>query len=60
MFLIQGRNDFATHVISRELNYLTWEEAFLSLRLDLLPEYLRAKYCDLIIGELPFTYVESE
>ena len=48
---MQGRNDFAIHVISLELNYLTWEEAFLCLRLDLLPEDLRAKYCDLVIGE---------
>lgn len=37
-------------MISRELNYLAWEEAFLCLRLKLLPDALRAKYCELIIG----------
>ncbi len=47
---VQGRNEFAIHIISRDSSYLTWEEAFLCLRLDLLPDALRAKYCDLIIG----------
>lgn len=34
-------------MITKELRYLTWEEAFLSLRSDILPEAIRAKYCDL-------------
>ena len=29
---------------------LTWDEAFLSLRCTLLPDAIRAKYCQLIIG----------
>ena len=49
---VQGRNDFAIFVITRELGILTWDEAFLSLRSTLLPESLRAKYCSLIIGQL--------
>lgn len=48
---IQGRNDFAIFVITRELGILTWDEAFLSLRSTLLPDALRAKYCELIIGQ---------
>lgn len=48
---IQGRNDFAIYVMTRELGILTWDEAFLSLRSTLLPDALRAKYCELIIGQ---------
>ena len=48
---IQGRNDFAIFVMTRELGILTWDEAFLSLRSTLLPDALRAKYCELIIGQ---------
>ncbi|ELT91343.1 hypothetical protein CAPTEDRAFT_201920 [Capitella teleta] len=45
-----GRNDFSIFVITRELGILTWDEAFLSMRSSLLPDSLRAKYCELIIG----------
>ena len=37
--------------MTRELGILTWDEAFLSLRSTLLPDALRAKYCELIIGQ---------
>ncbi len=50
ILFIQGRNDFAIFVMTRELGILTWDEAFLSLRSILLPDALRAKYCELIIG----------
>ena len=52
LLLLQGRNDFSIFVITRELGILTWDEAFLSLRSPLLPDALRAKYCELIIGKL--------
>lgn len=42
-----GRNDYAINIITKELRYLTWEETFLSLRSDILPDAIRAKYCDL-------------
>ena len=48
--LVQGRNDMAIFTITRELGILTWDEAFLSLRCTLLPDAIRAKYCELIIG----------
>ena len=47
----QGRNEFAIHVITEELKYLTWDEAFQCLSNENLPDQLRAKYCSLIIGE---------
>ncbi|KAH9498184.1 hypothetical protein Btru_007905 [Bulinus truncatus] len=45
--LCHGRNDFAINIITKELRFLTWEETFLSLRSDILPDAIRAKYCDL-------------
>ncbi|PVD21456.1 hypothetical protein C0Q70_19629 [Pomacea canaliculata] len=45
-----GRNDFAIHVITREHGYVTWEDAFLCLQSELLPDAIRAKFCELIIG----------
>ncbi|KAK3610322.1 hypothetical protein CHS0354_029791 [Potamilus streckersoni] len=48
--LCHGRNDYAINMITKELRYLTWEETFLSLRSDILPDAIRAKYCDLTIG----------
>ncbi|XP_076470932.1 inositol 1,4,5-trisphosphate-gated calcium channel ITPR2-like isoform X2 [Babylonia areolata] len=42
-----GRNDYSINIITKELRYLTWEETFLSLRSDILPDAIRAKYCDL-------------
>lgn len=34
-------------MLTKELRYLTWEETFLSLRSTILPDAIRAKYCDL-------------
>ncbi|CAD5116200.1 DgyrCDS5116 [Dimorphilus gyrociliatus] len=48
--LCDGRNEYVIQIISRELKYISWEEAFLCVRLNILPDELRAKYCDLIIG----------
>ncbi|XP_041375271.1 inositol 1,4,5-trisphosphate receptor type 1-like [Gigantopelta aegis] len=45
-----GRNDFAIHVITREFGYVTWEDAFLCIQSELLPDAIRAKFCELIIG----------
>ncbi|KAK7475986.1 hypothetical protein BaRGS_00032753 [Batillaria attramentaria] len=47
--LCRGQNGFAIDVITKELNYLTWTEAFTCLCDTTLPERLRAKYCELII-----------
>ncbi|KAL4233980.1 hypothetical protein ACF0H5_005635 [Mactra antiquata] len=44
---VDGRNDFAINIITKELRYLTWEETFLALRSDILPDAIRAKYCDI-------------
>ncbi len=49
-FSLQGRNEFAIRVITHELKYLTWKEAYLCLSNEELPDQLRAKYCHLIIG----------
>ncbi|KAL3860316.1 hypothetical protein ACJMK2_010455, partial [Sinanodonta woodiana] len=48
--LSYGRNDYAIHAITREYGYLTWEDSFLCITSDLLPDAIRAKYCELIIG----------
>ncbi|KAL4233979.1 hypothetical protein ACF0H5_005634 [Mactra antiquata] len=45
--LCKGRNDFAINVITKESRYLTWEETFLALRSSILPDSIRAKYCDI-------------
>lgn len=50
-FYFQGQNDFSIKVITQELNYLTWEEAFTCLSDERLPDELRAQYCDLIISK---------
>ena len=56
---LQGRNDLAIYVITRELGILTWDEAFLSLRSTMLLDQLRAKYCELIIGNTAGTLLSS-
>jgi len=56
---VQGRNDMAIFTITRELGILTWDEAFLSLRSTLLPDAVRAKYCELIIGQLCNTVISG-
>ncbi|XP_065924754.1 inositol 1,4,5-trisphosphate receptor type 3 isoform X2 [Magallana gigas] len=48
-YLCHGQNDFSINVITQELNYLTWEEAFTCLSDERLPDKLRSQYCDLII-----------
>ncbi|KAL4219957.1 hypothetical protein ACF0H5_020368 [Mactra antiquata] len=48
-YLCHGQNTHSIAVITQELNYLTWEEAFTCLSDDRLPDQLRAMYCDLII-----------
>ncbi len=48
----QGRNQFCTEVITKRLEYLTWTEAMTCLTEEKLPDALRAKYCDLIVGKL--------
>lgn len=54
LFTKQGRNDFAIHVITREYGYVTWEDTFLCLQSELLPDAIRAKFCELIIGRWRF------
>ncbi|EDV25315.1 uncharacterized protein TRIADDRAFT_55241 [Trichoplax adhaerens] len=48
--LCWGRNEFAIKTITQDLEYLTWQEAFICLRNEDLPDRLRARYCDLITG----------
>ncbi|XP_061178320.1 inositol 1,4,5-trisphosphate receptor type 2-like [Saccostrea echinata] len=48
-YLCHGQNEFSIKVITQELNYLTWEEAFTCLSDTRLPDKLRSQYCDLII-----------
>ncbi|XP_060552412.1 inositol 1,4,5-trisphosphate receptor type 2-like [Ruditapes philippinarum] len=45
--LCKGRNDFAINIITKESRFLTWEETFLALRSSILPDAIRAKYCDI-------------
>ena len=56
---MQGRNQNVINVITEELNYLTWQEAYVCLTDEQLPKALRAKYCELIIGvknmQIPFS-----
>ncbi|XP_070173522.1 inositol 1,4,5-trisphosphate-gated calcium channel ITPR3-like [Littorina saxatilis] len=47
--LCHGQNEYAIKVITQELDYLTWIEAFTCLRDNSLPDRLRAKYCELTI-----------
>ena len=49
-FVFQGQNEFAIKVITKQLDYLTWKEAFTCLGDTSLPDRLRAKYCELIIS----------
>lgn len=63
----QGRNDFAINTITREFGYITWEDAFLSVQSDFLPDSIRAKFTELIIGQFKkqevvskFTFVAEE
>ena len=48
----QGNNDYVIDVLTQQLHLLTWDEAFACLNDEQLSKSLRAKYCDLIVGEL--------
>uniref|UniRef100_A0A1I8HB99 RYDR_ITPR domain-containing protein n=1 Tax=Macrostomum lignano TaxID=282301 RepID=A0A1I8HB99_9PLAT len=48
--LCHGRNEECIRLITKDLSYLTWEEAFLGLSSESLPQDFRAKYCEIIIG----------
>ncbi|XP_062518427.1 inositol 1,4,5-trisphosphate receptor type 1-like isoform X2 [Corticium candelabrum] len=48
--LCYGRNKYVIDVITKDLCYLTWNEAFICLKDELLPDNLRANYCELIVG----------
>uniref|UniRef100_A0A1I8HNQ9 RYDR_ITPR domain-containing protein n=1 Tax=Macrostomum lignano TaxID=282301 RepID=A0A1I8HNQ9_9PLAT len=47
-FSEEGRNSRSIDIITKQLGYLTWEEAFLCVKDESLPAQLRAKYCELI------------
>jgi len=48
--LTQGGNEFVIDVLTRERRYFTWQQLFLCLQNDKLPDALRARFCDLLIG----------
>ncbi|KAL3848254.1 hypothetical protein ACJMK2_019123, partial [Sinanodonta woodiana] len=48
-FLCHGNNRESVEAITQQLNYLSWEGAFVCLKNEELPDLLRARYCDLII-----------
>lgn len=48
--VFQGRNQTAMHVVTRNREYFTWETAFLGLTSEALPDRMRARFCDLLIG----------
>jgi len=47
----QGQNKYANRVITTELEYVSWQEAFICLTDKRLPNQLRASYCALIMGK---------
>ena len=51
-FLSQGRNSYAIKLVTQDLKYLTWQDAFKCLSDDSLPDSLRAHYAHLIISML--------
>ena len=57
--LCHGQNEFSIQVITKELDYLTWVEAYTCLSDTRLPDRLRAKYCELIISESAIQGCES-
>lgn len=46
--LCYGRNPIPIDIITKDLYYLTWQEAYICLSDESLPDELRAKYCNLI------------
>ena len=51
MHCMQGRNKVANKVITQNREFFTWEVAYLGLRSEVLPDRMRAAFCDLLIGE---------
>ncbi|OAF66980.1 hypothetical protein A3Q56_05306, partial [Intoshia linei] len=49
-YLCSGRNEYTINLITKDLNYLSWEEAYTCLTDKELPDELIAKYCNLIIN----------
>ncbi|OAF68200.1 hypothetical protein A3Q56_04067 [Intoshia linei] len=49
-YLCSGRNEYTITLITKDLNYLSWEEAYMCLTDEELPDELIAKYCNLIIN----------
>ncbi|CAH1800294.1 unnamed protein product [Owenia fusiformis] len=47
--LCYGRNMEVIRLITYEMNYLGWEEAFIALESTQLPDEVRAEYCRIII-----------
>ena len=56
-WLMQGGNRYVINVMTTECNYFSWQEIFLCVQNDRLPDALRAKFCDLMIGIYTFTFV---
>ena len=53
LLYFQGRNSYCIDVITQKLGYLTWQEALACLSDEEMPDALRAKYCELIVGQYP-------
>lgn len=51
---MQGRNSYAIDLVTKDLKYLTWMEAYKCLVDDSLPHALRANYAHLITSEWLF------
>jgi len=47
---LQGGNEVVIDIITKQRKYFTWHVLFLCLHDDKLPDALRAKFCDLMIG----------
>ena len=48
--MMQGGNEYVIDVMTKERHYFTWQQLFLCVQNDQLPDALRAKFCDLMIG----------
>ncbi|KAK3095082.1 hypothetical protein FSP39_010070, partial [Pinctada imbricata] len=55
----QGQNSYSIGVITKELKFLSWEEAFTCLCDERLPAKLRAQFCHLIISKYVFLFIET-
>ena len=52
-FVSQGRNAYSISQVTKELGYLTWQEAYTCLSDNRLPDSLRANYAHLIVSKSP-------